>query len=225
MSPELLTSSVRPTDKGLPVWATGLTLDEFARRGPDLRSGGFLYPLLAAVRAALDGHITAMAEYARQHDALLCPHGKTTMSPQVIQRQLDAGAWGMAAATISQVRTFRAFGVDRILLANELVDPNGIDWVLAELERDPGFEFFAYVDAPAGVDALRAALDRRGRGRPLQLLVELGVPGGRTGCRTIPEAVDVARAVLGFRGARLAGVAGYEGVLGNDNDPGVISAV
>src|SRR4051794_14910561 len=116
MTPELLESSVRPTDKGLPAWATGLTLDEFARCRPDLRSGGFLYPLLTADRAALDGNIAAMAQYARQHDALLCPHGKTTMSPQVIQRQLDAGAWGVTAATISQVRTLRAFGVDRILL-------------------------------------------------------------------------------------------------------------
>ncbi len=207
--------SVQPTDKGLPAWAVGRTLDELAQRRPNLRSGGFAWPLLTADRAALDGNIAAMASWVHQHDALLCPHGKTTMSPQLIGHQLDAGAWGITAATTSQVRTFRSFGVRRILLANELVDPAGLDWLLAELDRHPRFECFAYVDSPAGVAAARAALERRGTGRPIDLLVELGVPGGRTGCRTVAEAVDLARSVLQLEGARLAGVAGYEGVLGH----------
>jgi D-serine deaminase-like pyridoxal phosphate-dependent protein len=108
--------------------------------------------------------------------------------------------------------------VGRILLANELLDPAGLDWLLAELARDPRFEFCMYVDSPAGVAAAGAALDRREAGRPLDLLVELGVPGGRTGCRTVAEAVELAHSVCGLPGARLVGIAGYEGVLGHDRD-------
>lgn len=216
---------VLPTDKGLPPWAAGLTAGELAQRHPDVRSGGFLFPLLTADESALAGNIAAMAGYARDHDVLLCPHGKTTMSPELVRRQLDAGAWGITAATISQVRTFRAFAVGRILLANELVDPAGLDWVLSELDRDPGFELLLYVDSPAGLAAVGAALERRGLGRPVSLLVELGAPGGRTGCRTVDEAVELARGVLRLPGARLAGVAGYEGVLGHTVHPATVAMI
>lgn len=205
--------TVRATDKGLPVWAAGLSVAEFAARRPRLADAGFLYPLLTCDASAVRANIAAMAAYARERNVLLCPHGKTTMSPELIGQQLEAGAWGITAATISQVRAFRCFGVGRILLANELVDPAGLDWLLAELDRDPGFECYVYVDSPAGLAAVRHALERRGTGRELPLLVELGVPGRRTGCRTVAEAAELADAVRTLPGARVAGVAGYEGVL------------
>jgi D-serine dehydratase len=47
----------------------------------------------ALSRTALDNNLTAMAEYCARYGARLAPHGKTTMSPQLFQRQLDAGAW------------------------------------------------------------------------------------------------------------------------------------
>lgn len=216
---------VLPTDKGLPAWAAGLPVEDFVKQHPNLSSAGFLFPLLTADGDALEHNIAAMSAYVGQHDALLCPHGKTTMSPQLIRRQLDAGAWGITAATVSQVRAMRAFDVRRVLLANELVDPDGLDWVLAELDRDPGFEFRAYVDSPAGVTAAEAALQRRGSGRPLDLLVELGIAGGRTGCRTVEEGIELASAVRRMPGARLAGVAGYEGVLGHDTRPEAVAEV
>lgn len=209
---------VLSTDKGMPAWAAGLSIDAVVRRGPRVGVDGFLLPLLTADAEALDGNVVEMAGWVSGHGALLCPHGKTTMSPQVIGRQLGAGAWGVTAATVSQVRTFREFGVDRILLANELVDPAGLDWLLAELDRDPSFEVFVYVDSLAGLAVAAEALARRGPGRALDLLVELGVAGGRTGCRTVAEAVDLARAVDGQAGVRLAGIAGYEGVLGHVED-------
>src|SRR6266566_3976658 len=104
----------------------------------------------------------------------LAPHGKTTMAPQIIARQLAAGAWGLTAATIPQVQVFRAFGVPRILIANELTDRGGIEWLAAELAADPGFECYAYVDSIRGVALLDGLLRAAGAARPLPVLVELG---------------------------------------------------
>jgi D-serine deaminase-like pyridoxal phosphate-dependent protein len=205
---------VRVTDKGLPAWASGLSLAEFAARRPRLADAGFLFPLLTCDGAAVRANIDAMASYARERGVLLCPHGKTTMSPELIDAQLASGAWGITAATISQVRAFRHFGVGRILLANELVDPAGLDWLLTEFGRDSGFDCYVYVDSRYGLEAVRDALARRGAGRELALLVELGVPGRRTGCRTVPDAVELAAEIRTVPGARLAGIAGYEGVIG-----------
>ena len=63
----------------------------------------------------------------------LAPHGKTAMSPELAARQLAHGAWGITVASIGQLRTYRAFGFPRLLLANELVDEAGIAWLAAEL--------------------------------------------------------------------------------------------
>jgi D-serine deaminase-like pyridoxal phosphate-dependent protein len=45
------------------------------------------------------------------------------------------------------------------------------------------------------------------------VLVELGHDGGRTGCRTASQLIEVARAVAAASGVELAGVAAYEGGL------------
>ncbi|WP_017584326.1 alanine racemase [Nocardiopsis valliformis] len=198
--------------KGL--WWPGepVTLDEFAARGDHLFTGPFTWPLMVLRASALDRNIAALAEFAERHRLLFAPHGKTAMSPVLTQRQLDAGAWGITAATANQVLDFRQFGVNRILLANELLDPKVLRWVAAELKADPGFEFLFYADSPEGVSVASQAVERDG-GRPLRVMVERGTPGGRTGCRTREQVLNVAREVVRAPGLELAGVAGYEGSL------------
>ena len=80
------------------------------------------------------------------------------MMPALFSRQLAAGAWAMTAATPWQVRMYKANGVRRVILANELVDADFIRWLAAERAADPDFEFFCYVDSVAGVDILGQAL-------------------------------------------------------------------
>jgi len=71
-----------------------------------------------------------------------------------------------------------------------------------------------------GLAATDAALPR-----PIDVLVELGAPGGRTGARTLDAAVSLARRVADSPVLRLAGVAGYEGSLGHDRSVSAIWAV
>ena len=61
--------------------------------------------------------------------------------------------------------------------------------------------------------------------RPLPVLVELGYPGGRTGCRDLAAAEAVARAVAQAGSLRLAGAAGYEGLIGRDRSPQTLGAI
>jgi D-serine dehydratase len=136
------------------------------------------------------------------------------MSPQLFQMQLDAGAWAVTAATMWQVRVWRAFGASRVILANELVEPAAIRWIAGELRRDPEFDFYCLVDSVAEVRLLETTLDGVGLERRLPVLLELGLPGGRTGCRTRSQAFEVARAVAASRRLSLAGVEGFEGIIG-----------
>jgi D-serine deaminase-like pyridoxal phosphate-dependent protein len=206
---------IEPTEKGFGVLAApGPSAASLAAARPPLHAAGFSYPLLTLRETALAGNIAAMAAYCAQAGVLLAPHGKTAMSPELAARQLAHGAWGITVATIGQLRTYRAFGFGRLLLANELVDQAGIAWLAAELAADPGFEAYCYVDSTEGVAILDRALTRHPAGRRLPVLVEIGHAGGRTGCRTDAQALAVARAVTATGALRVAGVAGYEGSIG-----------
>ncbi|SNR42400.1 alanine racemase [Actinomadura mexicana] len=193
--------------KGL--WAPGppVSLGEFAAARHPLFGGPFTWPVMVARRSALDRNIAALAAFSREHGLAFAPHGKTSMAPTLFQAQLDAGAWGITAATANQVLAYRTFGVPRILLANELLDPTALRWLGGEIDR--GMQFLLYADSAEGVAAISAAAGER----PFRVLVELGHDNGRTGCRTVAELAAVARAVADAPGTELAGVAGYEGGL------------
>jgi D-serine deaminase-like pyridoxal phosphate-dependent protein len=147
------------------------------------------------------------------------------MAPQLVQRQLDAGAWAVTAATMSQVRVWRAFGIDRVILANELVEPASVRWVVEEMRDDPGFKFCCLVDSLAGVRLLDSAVGAAGPKQKLEVLLELGLAGGRTGSRTPEQAREVAGAVAASRHLVLAGVEAFEGVIHVDGLPETIAAV
>src|SRR5690242_6604542 len=92
--------------------------------------------MLTLRESALAGNLAAMAAYCAAAGVELAPHGKTAMSPELAARQLASGAWGITVATVGQLRMYRAFGFPRLLLANELVDEQGIAWLAAELAVD-----------------------------------------------------------------------------------------
>ncbi|MFD7658703.1 amino acid deaminase [Actinosynnema sp. NPDC059797] len=209
--------------KGLPADVFGATVGEVADRRLDLFADGFVGPLVVLDAAALEHNLVTMANWCAERGVLLAPHGKTTMAPQLFARQLAHGAWGITAANTSQLRVYRAFGVRRVLLANQLVDPAGLRWLAGELAADPDFEFTCWVDSVAAVDRMTEALGAPGR--PVDVLVELGAPGGRTGARDQGTAVAVARAVRASPALRLAGVGGYEGALAHDATVESLSAV
>lgn len=209
------------SEKGFAGFAAEPGPQRLSQLGTDLTSS-FTLPLMAARDAALEHNVATMAGWCREHGVLLAPHGKTSMSPQILARQLTAGAWAITAATIAQVRAFVEIGVRRVLLANQLVDPAGIGWLAGALERDPGLTVIGYVDSRASVDLLDAGLRAQEFGRRLPVLVELGLPGRRTGARTEEGALEVARAGAASPVLDVVGVSGYEGVLGHDRDPATL---
>ncbi|MFI2715668.1 amino acid deaminase [Streptomyces collinus] len=196
--------------KGLPPDADGLTVAELAGQRRNLFTGGFATPVLALSAERLEHNLKLMETYAARHGLAFAPHGKTSMAPQLFQRQIEHGAWGITLAVPHQVRVARAFGTRRVFLANELVDAAALRWIAAELDADPDFELICYVDSVRGVELMDAAL--QGAARPVDVVVELAAgEGARTGVRTEAECAAVADAVAGTRTLRLVGVAGYEG--------------
>lgn len=186
------------------------TAAEVAAGKPGIFDGAFTWPLLVVRRSAVEANIATMAAYCRRHRMEFAPHAKTTMAPQLLDAQLDAGAWGLTVATPNQALILRKLGVPRVLIANEVLDRTALRW-LAE-QTAAGWEVYFQVDSIAGVRAAAGALGDTGR---LRILVELGHAGGRTGCRTVEELEMVARAAAAVERLEVAGVTGYEGQLGD----------
>ncbi|MCP3976251.1 MAG: amino acid deaminase [bacterium] len=172
-----------------------------------------MFPVATISESDLQHNIATMASFCADIGLSLAPHGKTSMSPEVTERQLDAGAWGITASTASQAQVFRSFGVTRLLIAHQVVDPAAIRWIWDETTAHADVRIVFLIDSIAGVDRVEAALCGRPPARPLDVLVELGAAAGRTGCRSIDEAIDVARRVDASERLRLVGVEGYEGIL------------
>ncbi|WP_280833194.1 alanine racemase [Mycolicibacterium frederiksbergense] len=209
--------------KGLPASWWGRTAAQVSSLRPALFDDGPSGPICVLRESALVHNLTTMANWCADRGVELAPHGKTHMAPQLLARQFRAGACAVTAATISQVRVFRAFGVRDVVLANEVVDAAGLAWLAAELDADPDFHVVCWVDSVAGVELMAAGL--AGAQRPLDVCVEIGTPGGRTGCRTDAEIDEVARAAAACPRLRLVGVAGYEAATGQDVTPGAVAAV
>ncbi|MFI1604379.1 amino acid deaminase [Streptomyces griseofuscus] len=205
--------------KGLPPGARGLLVGELAAQRRNLfdADGGFTTPLLVLSAERLAHNLALMEAYTTRHGLAFAPHGKTSMAPQLFRRQIEHGAWGITLAVPHQVHVAREFGVQRIFLANELVDASALRWLAGELAADPGFRFVCYVDSVRGVELMDAAL--AGAVRPVDVVVELGAgEQARTGVRTAADARAVAEAVGRARALRLVGVAGYEAQV-PDADP------
>ncbi len=193
-------------------------------RGSNVAAGDLDLPAMVLKESALQHNVDLMRDYCERNGVALAPHGKTSMSPEVFARQIEAGAWAITAANLAQCRVMRGFGVRRILLANVLVDARGLEWAVEEIASGDGFAFLFYVDSDAGVEMAAEAVARSGHQVELDVLVELGYPGGRTGCRGLDDAVRLAERVHASRGLRLAGVSAFEGLMPGPNVDAVVDS-
>ncbi|KRE26741.1 amino acid deaminase [Mycobacterium sp. Soil538] len=203
--------------KGVPVQWWGRRAAEIVAERPRWSDDEAPGPVCLLRAEALTHNLATMAAWCRDRGVDLAPHGKTHMAPQLAARQLAAGACAITVATVAQAAVYRAFGVATLVLAGELVDRAGLAWVGAELDAHPDLGFTSWVDSVRGVELMTAGL--AGTSRPLDVCVEVGIPGGRSGCRSRDDVDAVARAVAASPRLRLAGVAGYEAAVGQTLTP------
>jgi len=203
--------------KGMPPGVKPFRLADIAAQGWNILREDLPLPVALLKQSALAHNSRWMRRFLELTGAKICPHGKTTMCPQLYQQQLDDGAWGITLATVGQVQIARRYGVGRILLANQLVGRQAVEYIVGEVAADPEFDFYCLVDSLAGVEVLATESRRQKCPRPVQVLVEGGVAGARCGCRDVNSALEVARAVKRAEPhVCLRGVEGFEGIIRAD---------
>jgi D-serine dehydratase len=207
-----------PWLKGFPPDAAPLERADIAARGWNLLAGDLPLPLAVLDRDALAHNIAWMQGYAREQGLDLAPHGKTTMSPELFARQLDAGAWGITFANVFQLLVGVTAGVRRALIANQLVQDIELAAVQSLWARHADLRIVFLVDSLAQVQRIEAWSRAHRAPRAFEVLLEIGVPDGRTGVRDHDAAIALARALHASPALRLVGIECYEGLGASGDD-------
>jgi D-serine dehydratase len=198
--------------KGYPYDAAPCELKEIASRRWNVLRGDLPFPIAVLKRSALANNLDWMADFTAASGVQLAPHGKTTMAPQLFDQQLRAGAWGMTLANMQQVNLAVGWGLRRIIVANQLIAAIDIRHAGHLKDSHADLELFFLVDSISQLRQIEKVARESGINRPFTVLVELGLAGGRTGCRSVAEALALAHAIAGSQHAVLAGVECYEGL-------------
>jgi D-serine dehydratase len=212
--PALADARIDSRTKGMPAGLPDMPLFEIGRQGWNLLRRDLPTPLAVLDQAAILQNSRWISAVTAHYGVSLCPHGKTTMAPQLFRKQLDDGCWGITLSTQHQVQVARHYGVSRIFLANQILDPGFLSFIAQEQVKDPDFDFYLLVDSIEGVELLERVAQGCSGHRPFQVLIELGSHFARTGCRTQAGARAIAERIATMNHAAvLAGVEGFEGSI------------
>ena len=197
--------------KSYPLTATPCSTSDLGSKNWHVLDDDLAYPLAVIRNTALEHNLAWMQDYAVRKGVVLAPHGKTTMSPEIFSRQLQYGAWGLTFATVSQLSIGVAAGARRAIIANQLVCDADLDGLNALLQKNHDLRVWFLVDSLAQLSCIEQWALRRGNTRHFDTLLEIGVPGQRTGCRTLEEAMAIAQAIDESPATQLCGIECYEG--------------
>jgi D-serine dehydratase len=209
--PQVLAETLDASFKGFPPERAPFRVADAPAQGLSLLRGDLPLPVAVLRESALRHNAAWFGRFVAETGTSLCPHGKTTLAPQLFASQLHDGAWGITVANLHQGLLAVQSGAPRVLMANQLASVGDARRWAALALAHPGVRFLTLVDSVAQLGLLRAGAAAVG-GAPLEVLVELGIAGGRTGCRSEDDALAVARAVRAAPETRLAGVEAYEGL-------------
>ncbi len=216
------------TYKGFPGHFKPIDLTRVGHQGWALLEGNLSLPLAVLKQSALAHNLDWMQRFCKSKNLDIAPHGKTTMSPELFQMQLKAGAWGISFANVFQAGLGIRHGVNRIIIANQVFQHADLEALAALLQEHPKVTVYFLVDSMAQLDAIDTWRIRSASQLPLTVLIELGIEGKRTGCREAEQALALARRIKATAGLSLCGIECYEGALAtcsHDHDQMAVAAL
>jgi D-serine dehydratase len=203
--------------KGFPGHHTPVDISQIGMQKWHVLKGDFPLPLAVIKETAIQHNLLWMKDFCEKRHLDIAPHGKTTMSPELYARQLDAGAWGISFANVFQASLGIRHGVQRVIIANQVYQHADLEALSFLLTSYPDVRVYFLVDSPAQVDAIQKWQSASQSNIVFTVLIELGIEGKRTGCREHSQAMALARKIKATTGLLLCGIECYEGALATCN--------
>ena len=195
--------------KGFPIDSYGKTLEQFLATKPNLFTANFQFPIMVLKESAVKNNIAQMMSFCNSVDAQLAPHVKTTMSPQLAQMQVAAGATALTVANFWQGSIFLKYGFKNLIIANEVLDPTAIAEI-AKINKQKQAEIIFYVDSILALEIIQKFTPLAGE---QNLFIEIGAENGRGGVRELSLVEQLAQRIKTDQRLNLIGVTGFEGAV------------
>ena len=176
-----------PLTKGFPPAHAPLALGDIANHSWNLLAGDLTAPVAVMRKSALEHNARWMRHLLDKFGLQLAPHAKTTMTPHLWAQQAAHGCWGLTVATVQQAEVAAAFGCRNVLIANQVTGRSQVRGIVELNHAHAALEIFVLVDSIAGLKALSDDVAAAKTEHPVNVLLEFGFQGGRTGCRTLDE--------------------------------------
>ena len=203
------TTVIEDKFKGFPIDSYGKTLEQFLATNPNLFTANFQFPIMVLKESAVKNNIAQMMSFCNSVDAQLAPHVKTTMSPQLAQMQVAAGARALTVANFWQGRIFLKHGFKNLIIANEVLDPTAIAEI-AKINKQKQAEIIFYVDSILALEIIQKHTPSEGE---QNLFIEIGTENGRGGVRELSLVEQLAQRIKADKRLNLIGVTGFEGAV------------
>lgn len=163
-------------------------------------------PALILDKTAFEENLKAMEQLLKGSSLGLRPHYKSHKCAQIAKIQLAHGAVGMTCAKLSEAEDLADSGVENILIANQIVQPEKL-LRLAILAGK--CRLTVCVDHKANVDAVSAAAEAAGT--TVHCLVEFEIGMERCGVTEKEQVLELAQYIMRKKNLSFEGIQAYAG--------------
>jgi D-serine deaminase-like pyridoxal phosphate-dependent protein len=164
-------------------------------------------PSLIIEKSTWENNIQKMQNIANKNNIALRPHIKTHKMPDLVRKQIEVGARGIACAKIGEAEIMNENGIDDIQIANVVSGQSKLRR-LKELNNKTDH-------LSVCVDSYEAAseLSRRfsSATKPINVLIEIDTGFHRCGIEDFDEAADLALKIIALPGLVFEGIMTHAG--------------
>ena len=165
-------------------------------------------PCLILDKRLLIENIEKMQREATFAKKQLRPHVKTHKCIEVCKLQIQAGAFGISAAKVSEAFVLAENGIKNILITSPVVTTNKIEIMMQCLHYDPQLTVVIdNIENAREIDSNAKTFDKE-----VNVLIDLDPNVGRTGI-AYDDALNFAHALKSFSNIKLKGIQCYSGNL------------
>src|ERR1044071_4179196 len=162
-------------------------------------------PALIVDLDAMEESIARIARTCREHGLGWRPHTKGQKTPEIVRKEIEAGAIGVPCAKLGEAEVMADAGIRDILIANQIVGPAKIARLMALLDHA---DVIVAVDSSPNVAELALAAARCGK--TLRVVVEVDIGMKRAGVAPGAPVLALANVIAGHPGLVLSGLMGWE---------------
>lgn len=162
-------------------------------------------PALLVDLDVMEANIDRVARVCRENGVGWRPHTKGQKTPEIIRKELAAGAIGVTCAKLGEAEVLAEAGIEDVLIANQIVGPIKIKRLMTLLDRA---QPIVAVDSLENVAELAEAT--RGREKALRVVIEVNIGMNRAGVEPGEPVVVLANAIAQHAGLCFVGLIGWE---------------